>query len=404
MVLTTVYKVLFENANEGIFLVNKQGVILLANESLEKLFGYKSGELINKPLDMLIPRKTKGKHSELMGSYFDRPSKRYIGGANILYGLRSDGIEIPVEISLSPYVYKGESFTLAFVIEISERLAAEEKLRQHQRNLERMVEERTLDLTKVVEELEIAHSELNQAFIKERELNELKSKFVTVVSHEFRTPLATMSSSLSLIRNYVHKEDPAKILNHVERIKSSINHLSEMLNDVLEVNRIEEQKFTVVPESLDLTAFVKSLKEYFEPLLVAGKTLTLSVPENLEVESDKKLLRHILQNLISNAIKFSFNNSEIALKLEENGEDLLFSIKNQGLGIPDDDVQHIFEPFFRGQNTGHIVGTGLGLNIAHQYAMELKGRIFLESEVNRSTTFYLSLPRHFLNEKKDSHN
>jgi PAS domain S-box-containing protein len=381
---------LFLYATEGILVVNDRGTIVSINPSAEKLFGYGKGELIGQTIEVLVPGRLAGRHSEHRTRYDQNPHPRSMGLGMELYGLKKDGGEFPVEISLSPYTSSEGKFTIGFIVDITHRKAAEEKMKHYSQELEMQVRNRTLILEEAIEELEKTKRNLDEALAKERDLSELKSRFVSMASHEFRTPLATIQSSLALVKKYGELQDKEKQDKHITKIKSSIGNLTDILNDFLSVSKLEEGKVDNMPEQFDLRGFMTEITAEMQLLAKAGQKIryTHTGPENAEI--DQRLLRHVLFNLISNAIKFSAENQEIEITTAVAADGVTLRVKDSGIGISRADQEHLFERFFRGKNASYIQGTGLGLNIVSKYIELMKGTITVVSEENQGTAFTLT--------------
>ncbi|MCE3258833.1 MAG: sensor histidine kinase, partial [Bacteroidetes bacterium] len=213
---------LFKHATEGIIVANQEGFLERANPAAERMFGYAPGELQGKKIEDLVPTRFAHMHHLHREDFSKNPHARPMGLGKTLYAKRKDGVEFPVEISLSPYTFEGRQLVIAFIIDITLRKQAEDRLKQYSGELEKQVEKRTLIMREAIEELEKTRDELNQALEKEKELSELKSRFVSMASHEFRTPLATVLSSLSLVAKYGEQGDKEKQSKHMNRIKDSI--------------------------------------------------------------------------------------------------------------------------------------------------------------------------------------
>ena len=384
---------IFLYATEGILVVNEAGQIIRINPSAEKLFGYDSGELINKKIEILIPSRLSEKHTHHREKYGQNPHARSMGLGMQLHGLKKNGSEFPVEISLSPYSSSEGKFVVAFIVDITVRKQAEEKLKNYSDDLEKQVKNRTLILEEAIEELEKTKKNLHNALEKERELNELKSRFVSMASHEFRTPLTTMMSSLSLATKYSEQNDKEGQSKHMNKIKNSINALTDILNDFLSVSKLEEGKIENTPETINLKHLLTEIISEMQMLVTKGQKITLDYQGNETALLDKKLLKNILFNLISNAIKFSFDNSEIKISSNNQPSELTLSVNDQGIGISAEDQKHLFERFFRAHNATNIQGTGLGLNIVSRYIELMKGTIEFNSTENQGTTFTIHLPQ-----------
>lgn len=383
---------LFLYATEGILVVNEKGEIIRLNPSVEKLFGYEKSELIGKRIEVLIPKRFSA-HVRHREGYNENPHPRAMGAGMDLYGLKKDGTEIPVEISLSPYTSNGERFVIAFIVDITVRKQAEEKLKSYSADLENQVKNRTLILEEAIQELEKTKKDLYHALNKEKDLNELKSRFVSMASHEFRTPLTTMMSSLSLVTKYGEQNDKENQIKHVSKIKASINNLTDILNDFLSVSKLEEGKIENMPEQVNLRSFVNEVISEMGSIASAGQSITQKHSGNENAFVDKKLLKNILFNLISNAIKFSPDGGLIEVETQISNVSVRISVKDSGIGISAEDQKHLFERFFRAHNATHIQGTGLGLNIVARYVELMKGTIDFESKEHEGTEFTIIIPQ-----------
>lgn len=384
---------LFLHATEGILVSDDTGTITQANPSAERLFGYEKGELTGQKIEILIPRKLSEKHLESRTKFQQHPHPRSMGQGMELHGLKKDGNEFPVEISLSPYSTPEGRFVIAFIIDISIRKQAEDKLKNYSVELERQVKNRTLILEEAVDELQKTKEDLRQALEKEKDLNELKSRFVSMASHEFRTPLTTMLSSLSLVTKYGEQKDTENQLKHVGKIKTSINNLTDILNDFLSVSKLEEGKIENLPEGINLKNFINEIISDMLGMAQNNQQISLSYSGNEYVVLDKKLVKNILFNLISNALKFSPNGGTVEVIVKVQNSSLRISVKDSGIGIPKEDQEHLFERFFRGNNATHIQGTGLGLAIVARYAELMNASLDFESKENKGTTFTIIIPQ-----------
>jgi signal transduction histidine kinase len=295
---------------------------------------------------------------------------------------------------------------MAFISDISARKRYEDELKRSEEQLllyaselEKKVQSRTEALNQSVVSLENevierkkAEEEVRKLLEKERELNELKSKFVSIASHEFRTPLSTILSSASLVNQYKDRGDLDKITKHTQRIRSSVNHLTGILNDFLSLSKLEEGKLYVVREPVIMEDFFNEVAEDMIPTLKEGQHIDCTGSCTLTtLETDPRILRNILFNLISNASKYS-ESKPIHLSYECNSEEFTFHVRDEGMGIPDEDKKHIFTRFFRASNAGNVQGTGLGLNIVRRYVELLDGDIRFVSKYGKGSTFSVSLP------------
>ncbi|WGV26050.1 PAS domain S-box protein [Halotia branconii] len=235
--------------------------------------------------------------------------------------------------------------------------------------------------------------ELRVALEKEKELSELKSRFVSMTSHEFRTPLSTILSSAELLEHYHQKWTEEKKLTHLRRIQTAVKRMTDMLNDVLVIGKVEAGNLEFKPKSFDLVAYCHELVAEMQLNFNYQRVINfISQDESASCCMDNKLLGHILSNLLSNAIKYSPANSAVKFTLAcENGQ-AIFEIQDWGIGIPPEDLPHLFESFYRAQNVGNILGTGLGLAIVKRCVDIHQGEIFVTSKLEVGTLFTVTLP------------
>jgi PAS domain S-box-containing protein len=235
--------------------------------------------------------------------------------------------------------------------------------------------------------------DLKAALAKEKELNELKSRFVSMISHEFRTPLSTILSSAELLEHYRHKWTEEKQLTHLRRIETAVKHMNQMLDEVLLIGRVEVGRLEFKPTFLDLVEYCNYLVQ--EVLLNVNESHLIvfdSEHKTLPCYVDSKLLGHILHNLLLNAIKYSSIGTEIKLSLTSSSNHAVLKIEDKGIGIPEADIPHLFDSFHRGRNVGNIQGTGLGLAIVKKCVDIHQGEIFVKSQLGIGTKFSVILP------------
>lgn len=309
--------------------------------------------------------------------------------------MRAGAMDYLVKGTISPNELER---SIRYSIEHSKSLAVIQRLNSE---LEQRVKERTQELGTAIKKLEQtnrslyeAEQEVRKALQKEKELHELKSRFVTIASHEFRTPLSTVLSSVSLIAKYKTTEDDDKRMKHVERIKSAVSNLTGILNDFLSISRIEEGRIYNVPSTFDLETFATEVADEAQGVLKLGQKINYEHQSSDTVAVlDKQLLKNILLNLLSNASKYSGEHKEINFTTNIKDDTIKIVVQDQGIGIPAADRTHLFTPFFRAQNVTNIQGTGLGLNIVKRYVDIMGGEMDYESELDKGTTFFVSLPQ-----------
>jgi signal transduction histidine kinase len=261
----------------------------------------------------------------------------------------------------------------------------EDELQQLNANLEVLVQNRTA-------ELNYANNELKKAFEIERELSQLKGKLVSMASHEFKTPLSTILSSISLVERYTELDDIEKRTKHIDRIKSAVNNLNNILNDFLSLEKIESGFMARELVTINVSEFIQSIIDELNPLLQQDQMIEFSHKGKSEILADKHTLKNILINLLSNAVKYSSEGKEIILKTHCLPDALKIEVTDYGIGIPNEDKAHMFERFYRASNASSYQGTGLGLTIVKRYLDLLGGSIRFDSELNKGTSFFVHLP------------
>lgn len=240
--------------------------------------------------------------------------------------------------------------------------------------------------------LKSTQKELRQSLAKEKELSVLKSRFVTLASHEFRTPLTTILTSSFLLESYTGDKYELTKATHIGRIKRSVKAMTEILNDFLSLGKLEEGQVKANFEPIRVSEFIKELELELEPLKRDQQELIVTHSGDDVFSSDKKLLRNILYNLASNAFKYTHNNDQVRINLHAEKGKLGMRIEDHGIGIPLEEHKYIFKRFYRAHNAGNIQGTGLGLNIVKKYIHLLDGTIDFISNENQGTVFSVTVP------------
>lgn len=247
--------------------------------------------------------------------------------------------------------------------------------------------------------------EIRHALKREQELSDLKSRFVSMASHEFRTALSAILSSAILISKQNEPGNEVKMDKYVERIRINVKNLVGILNDFLSLDKLEEGKVNANPQLFNLVQFSKTLAEEMEPNKKRGQNIVIdSVEQDLLVFIDPKLLSHVLINLLSNAIKYSGENKNIVFGIANKGVHIVLEIKDFGIGIPLKEQEYIFERFFRAANAVNIQGTGFGLHIVRQYVKLMGGSVSFNSEMGKETIFRVELPTNLLGNGNDTDN
>ncbi|MDX1478825.1 MAG: PAS domain-containing sensor histidine kinase [Saprospiraceae bacterium] len=405
---------IIQTAIDGIVIIDHAGMIMTINPAAASLFGYRLEEVEGRNVNMLMPPPYHTEHDGYIERYQRTGEARIIGIGREVEGLRKDGSVFPLRLAVSEIRMGDDRFYAGFIHDLTNVKEAEQEIQKLNQELEAKVVQRTEELQDAVNKLleinrKLAHeiserqaaetalkasqAELEEALQKEKELNELKSRFVSMASHEFRTPLSTILSSIALIRRYTEGHQQPKRDKHIKRVTAAVETLNGILNDFLSISKIEEGKIEMKQEPCRINVICSEVLDEIEGLLKKGQTIRHEdASGNLEIVVDRNILKNILFNLVSNAIKYSGEGKPIHCRtFTENGE-LCFEITDEGIGIPETEQKYLFSRFFRASNATNIQGTGLGLNIVAGYVDMLGGRIEFTSQTNEGSKFSVYIP------------
>ena len=400
------YKICFDSLIEGLCIANDAGEIVMNNSACEEIFGYEPGELIGQSIDVLIPEPHRNVHHYHFESYIQHPRKFKKGKGREFYGVHKDGSLLDLEIGLNFFEFEGHRYAKALISEIGTRKRKVSEIKESNRRLEGEVDRRTKLLTKAVSELERANfllkEEVNErikaeenakrAFEKEKELSQMQAKFLSMVSHEFKTPLSGILTSASLVEKYNQKNLNERISNHVGTIKNLVLQLNDILDDFLFLENSESGKYQFNSSRFMICDLIKKIVSDAKALMKPGQKFEIvSCEKPVPVVQDRKVVDIVLRNIIYNAIKYSPANSSIHIKIHIN-DTVHIEIRDEGIGIPEEAMSHIFDRFYRAKNVLHIQGTGIGLNIVRRHLHRMKGSIEISSKENEGTTVFLNLP------------
>ena len=402
-----VFNVLFQAASEGIIVVDRNQTIVSSNLAADIMFGYDRGELKGKQLNILIPPKHRSSHPAHFKGFIGEGEKRQMGHGRDLYGVKKNGKEFPVEAGLNPFKIGDEPYVMSLVIDISVRKEAQRQITELNNELEGKIKVRTKELEESIEklqnankslELEIkrrkeAENRIKTALQKEKELNELKTKFLSLVSHEFKTPLSGILTSVVLAGKYKLEEQQEKREKHLNTIKSKVHYLDNILNDFLSIERLESGRVNYKFTGFNLGKLVNEVVYNANVTLKSGQNIEYTRGmDDIVLHQDEKILELVLSNLLNNAIKYSPEETLIKFEIEVEGKIIRFIVTDEGMGIPQKDQKHIFERYFRAENALLNQGTGIGLNIAKVHLENLGGTISFSSKENSGTRFIVELP------------
>ncbi|EDM45173.1 sensor histidine kinase [unidentified eubacterium SCB49] len=288
------------------------------------------------------------------------------------YHQRKDGSTYPVEIHLQKSIISNKDTLVAIILDITEQEAYTLKLEQTVTNRTRQLEE---------------------ALTKEKELNDLKTKFLSLVSHEFKTPLSGILTSATLAGKYTKETQQDKREKHLKTIKGKVKYLNNIINDFLSIERLETGKVTYKFSNFPLSKVINEVIYDANMLLKEGQSI--EYPENIDaifIDFDEKILELILTNLINNAVKYSSETSTIYISAKEENNQLKINIRDEGIGIPETEQKFIFNRYFRAENALLDQGTGIGLNIVKTHLENLGGTITFKSIQNQGSTFTVIIP------------
>jgi len=386
-------KAIIENAIDGIITIDERGKVESINPAACKLFQRDAAEVVGKNITVLMPPPDRDQHDEYIHRYQRTHEPHIIGIGREVKGLRKDGTVFPFKLGVTEVQFLGRKIFTGFIHDLSREKEAEESLREYAAHLEELVEERTHSLKKTVDALQQAKEEVSLSLEKEKELGQLKSRFVSMASHEFRTPLSAVQLSASLIDKYAQPFDNPNVRKHIAKIKNAVGNLTTILNDFLSLEKLEAGKVEPAFNNFDLVKLAEEITEEMQLIAKQDQSIIYQHTGTSSVVSlDPNLLKNCVINLMSNAIKYSGENTFIEFNTEINARYCIITVKDNGIGIPETDHKHMFEAFFRAHNTGNIPGTGLGLNIVARYADLMNGKVDFTSSLNNGTIFTISFP------------
>lgn len=400
-----VFKLIFNKISEGIIIVDENLKIVEINHATNKMFGYQKNSLKDQSINLLIPKDHQENYKKHFNGFFKKRKSQRMGVGFDVYGVKSNCEVFPMEISLTPFEVFGNKYIMAIVYDITSRKRNEQIITELNDALEKRIVDKTKALNTTIAKLKKenkkrikAENKAKAALSKEKELNDLKSKFLSMVSHEFKTPLSGILTSAILIEKYKLTEQQGNREMHLKTITEKVHFLNSILNDFLSVEKLESGKVNYFPTKFKLSKIVDEVIYDANMQLKEGQKIIY--PDNIDALSlyqDEKVLELILTNLVNNSIKYSPENAIIEMTITQNEANTQFSIKDNGIGIPQEDQKNIFNRYFRARNVLLTRGTGIGLNIVKNHLENLKGKVSFKSKENSGTEFSFSIPNTALN-------
>ncbi|MEL6603852.1 MAG: PAS domain-containing sensor histidine kinase [Cyanobacteria bacterium J06614_10] len=378
------YQLILNAVGEGVYGLDLQGNVTFVNPAAAAMIDWEMEDLIGQSMHQVLH------HSHPDGSHYPREccpiyaafqdgSTRRVTD-EVFW--RKDGTSFPVEYISTPLQDEHGQLIGAVITfrDITQRKWAEAILQQANEDLETKVRERAAELYQANEQL--------------RELSALKSRFVAMVCHEFRNPLNNIALSVSSLSRYNEKLSLLQKSQYLQGISANVDRMTQMLDDILVLGKLEAKRLYLEPEPINLVDFCQNLLTELQPQLKRQQRVLQYAGRRkpLTAELDQTLLRSILTNIVSNAIRYSPSESVIELTLARRKQQAIFQVTDQGVGIPPEDIPLLFEPFHRGKNVSNIPGTGLGLSIVKQFVELQQGEIQLESTLGVGTVFRIALP------------
>ncbi len=372
------FKVCFDSMQVGIVVYNSEKKIMLANTPLNQMFNYTSEEIYQENVDVLFSYKT------LINDFIEHYDALKFKSLIETVGVNKDGIEFPIEVSFGKIEFEEGTYYKALISDISKRKELEQKKDILNYKLEEEVKIRTIELENVVKKLK-------GLLIKEKELNTLKTQFIALASHEFKTPLSAIITSTELMVKYADLNNIDKRDEHFYKVKSKIIFLNNMIDNLLTLENIESGNILPSYSKFKFSSLVTDIINNTKSFLKKNQQIIFSNNIDDYMYQDSKIVKIILTNLLYNAIKYS--KKDICINISADTTNIYFKIEDYGIGIPKNEQKLIFQKFFRAKNALYYPGTGIGLNIVKGYIKKLKGEISFESTENKGTVFNVMLPK-----------
>jgi PAS domain S-box-containing protein len=377
------FRDLVEGSIQGVC-IHSDSKILFVNPAMAHIFGYDDSDAVLAVGNIRALLAT-DEHERLAGYTLARNAGEDVPDIYEAKGVKKDGSTIWVEFRVTPVLWHGLSALQSVIVDITDRKKAEKELIHHRDHLQDMVDEAT-------RELNLRAAELREALAKEKELNELQRQFVAITSHEFRTPLAIIDSAAQLLKRGAGSLKPGETLDKVERIRGAVQRMTQLMEKTLTAAKMEDGQISVNIRSCNIERIIKdvcALQQQMAKSHVISCHLS-DLPET--IKADSSALEQVLANLLSNAVKFAPDACDIEINASRDGDDVVISVRDQGLGIDDADLPRIFSRYFRAKTAAGIAGTGIGLNLVKALIEMHGGSVGVESKAGEGSNFTVRLP------------
>lgn len=387
-------RTLFENMNDGIIIYKPDGEILDINNKVLEIYGAEHDMIVGKHFDDFAP--SIYKFDELSTAV----NERIANGEHLVFEWKAvrynSVIEFDIDVSVTKADWYAEKVYIAVIRDISERKKNEAEINRLTKNLEAMVIQRTEQLERVLLDLKSAKSDVENALAKEKELNQMKSNFISLISHEYRTPLTGILSSTYLLNHFFEAGDLDEHKKYVDRIQKLVDSLVRILDDVLFLSKSDNGKMICSAKNFNLVQLIHQVitdAQAIDPNAHRIIFFADGAEDEWNILSDNKLIYHVIFNLLTNAVKYTITDAEISLLLSrDDSSNVIFEVIDRGIGMPKDEMEYVFEPFHRFSNVGNIQGIGVGLAIVKKCVNTLGGSIEFDSEINHGTKVTFKLP------------
>ncbi len=362
------FRSVFEVAVDGIIIIDEKGVVELFNPACERLFGYEPNEVIGQNVKMLMPPPFRDEHDGYIESYLRTGVAKIIGTGREVQGRRKDGSVFPMGLSVGHSVTDVKRHFVGLVRDITERTAFETALHDQA-------------------------EKLSQALANERTINEMQREFISIATHEFRTPLSVIDASAQRMTSVLARSDVAEEAGRrLESIRNNVRRITALIDSTLELSKAESEGFSLDVQQVDLLKLCQGVVQR-QNNLVAADIVTLDTAlDVLVIGADPQLIERVIENVVANAIKYSETELPVTLEIAADDDTATIHVRDQGVGISKDDQARIFERFFRVRSTSNLPGTGLGLYMCRKYMQMHGGDISVESEPGQGSVFTLVLP------------